>query len=111
MAVVPIQVQLRRQLGLVEHDNIRSLLPNEPVQVPLLLLRVEAPHIPHQDCQWDLGDAQVATMHLSMLNLLYMCLLALGDVLLPFILSGVCIPSLLSAVCRWSGRDAAPPRR
>ena len=56
MAVVPIKEQLRRQPGLVEHDDVRSLLSDEPVEVPLLLLRVEAPHIPHQDCQWDLGD-------------------------------------------------------
>ena len=77
----------------------------------MLLLRVEAPHIPHQDCQWDLGDTQVTTGHLSVLYLLYMRLLALGSILLPVILSKVCKPSLLSAVCRWSGRDAAPPRR
>ena len=31
VAVVPIQIQLRRQLGLVEHDYVRSLLADEPV--------------------------------------------------------------------------------
>ena len=31
VAVVPIQVQLRRQLGLVEHDYVRPLLADEPV--------------------------------------------------------------------------------
>ena len=56
VAVVPVQEQLRRQLGLIEHDYVRSLLANEPVQVPLLLLRVDTPHIPHQYCQWYLGD-------------------------------------------------------
>ena len=56
MAVEPIQVYLRGQLGLIEHDYVRSLLSDEPVQVPLLLLRVDTPHIPHQDGQWDLGD-------------------------------------------------------
>ena len=56
MAVVPVQEQLRRQLGLIEHDYIRSLLADEPVKVSLLLLRVDTPHIPHQYCQWYLGD-------------------------------------------------------
>ena len=64
VAVIPVQEQLRRQIGLIEHDYVRSLLADEPVQVPLLLLRVDTPHIPHQDCQWDLGDTQVATRHL-----------------------------------------------
>ena len=31
VAVVPVQEQLRRQLGLVEHDYVRSLFANEPV--------------------------------------------------------------------------------
>ena len=31
VAVVPVQEQLRRQLGLIEHDYIRSLLADEPV--------------------------------------------------------------------------------
>ena len=56
VAVVPVQEQLRRQLGLVEHDYVRPLLADEPVQVPLLLLRVNTSHIPHQYSQWDLGD-------------------------------------------------------
>ena len=31
VAVVPVQEQLRCQLGLVEHDYVRSLLADEPV--------------------------------------------------------------------------------
>ena len=111
MAMVPVQVQLRRQFGLIEHDYVRSLLADEPVQVPLLLLRVDTPHIPHQDCQWDLGDTHVATMYLSVLYLLYRCLLGLGGVLLPVILSGVCISPLLPVVCRGCVRGMSPPRR
>ena len=56
MTVVPIEEQLRRQPSLVEHDDVRSLLSDKPVQVSLLLIRVEASHIPHQGCQWDFGD-------------------------------------------------------
>ena len=42
MTEVSIQEQLGGQLGLVEHDDVRSLLTNEPVQVSLLLLRIDA---------------------------------------------------------------------
>ena len=31
VAVVSIQEQLRRQLGLIEHDYVRSLLSDEPM--------------------------------------------------------------------------------
>ena len=31
VAVVPVQEQLRCQLGLIEHDDFRSLLADEPV--------------------------------------------------------------------------------
>ena len=109
MAVVPTQEQLRRQLGLVEHDDVRSLFPDEPVQVPLLLLRVEAPHVPHQDFQWDLGDIQVATRHLPVLYFMYTCLLSHRGVLLPVILSGVCMVPLLSAVYRGCVGSMSPP--
>ena len=111
MAVVPIEEQLRRQPSLVEHDYVRSLLSDEPVQVSLLLLRVEAPHIPHQDCQWDLGDTQVTTRLLPVLYFLHMCLLPHRGVLLPVIMSGVCIPSLLSAECRWCVGSKSPSGR
>ena len=60
MAVIPVQVQLGGQLGLVEHDYIRPLLADEPVQIPLLLLRVEAPHDPHQDCQRGRGCVELS---------------------------------------------------
>ena len=48
MAGVPVQVQWRRQLGLVEHDDIRFPLADEPVKVALLLSRVDAAHIPKE---------------------------------------------------------------
>ena len=51
MAVIPVQVQLGGQLCLVEHDYIRALLADELVQVPPLLLRIDAPHVSHKDCQ------------------------------------------------------------
>ena len=44
VAGVPVQVQRRCQLGLVEHDDIRLLLADEPVKVTLLLSRVDAAH-------------------------------------------------------------------
>ena len=92
MAVVPIQVQLLRQVGLVEHDYVWSLLADEPVQVPLLLLRVDTPHIPHQDCQWNLGDTQLTTGNMSVLCLMHMCLLSRRGVQLSVIMSGVFVP-------------------
>ena len=36
----------RRQLGLVEHDDIRLPLADEPVKVALLLSRIDAAYIP-----------------------------------------------------------------
>ena len=56
VAIVPIQVQLGGELGLIEHDDIRSLLSDEPVKVPLLLLSIDASHIPYQGCQLDIGN-------------------------------------------------------
>jgi hypothetical protein len=79
------------------------------VQVPLLLLRVDTPHIPHQDCQWDLGDIKVATRYLPVLYFMYMCLLTQRGVLLPVILSGVCMLPLLSAVYRGCVGSMSPP--
>ena len=81
------------------------------VHVLLLLLRVDTPQIPHQDCQWDLGDIQITTRHLPVLYFMYMCLLTQGGVLMPVIMSGVCIPSLLSAVYRWCVGSMSPPGR
>ena len=60
MAVVAVQVQWRGQLGLVDHDKIWLLLIDQPAQVPLLPLRVDAPAIPHEYRQVHLGYAEVA---------------------------------------------------
>ena len=59
VAYVPVQVQRGGQLGLAEHHDIWSLLSDQPVKVLLLLGRVNATHIPHEDCQWDCLDVQV----------------------------------------------------
>ena len=48
MAGEPVQVQWRRQLGLVEHDDILLPRTDEPVKVTLLLSRVDAAHIPKE---------------------------------------------------------------
>ena len=79
------------------------------MQVPLLLLRVDTPQIPHQDCQWDLGHTQVTTGHLSVLYLMHMCLLTQGGVLLPVIISGVFVLPLLSAVYKGCVESMSPP--
>ena len=60
MAVVAVQVQCRGQLGLVEHDKIWLLFLDQPAQIPLLLVRVDAPDIPHEYRQVLLGHAEVA---------------------------------------------------
>ena len=60
MAIVAVQVQWRGQLGLVDHDKIRLLFVDQPAQVPLLPLRVDAPAIPHEHRQVHLGNAEVA---------------------------------------------------
>ena len=60
MAVVAVQVQWRGQLGLIQHDKIWLLLIDQPAQVPLLPLRVDAPAIPHEHRQVHLGYAEVA---------------------------------------------------
>ena len=48
VAVVAVLVQWRGQLGLVEQDKIWLLLVDQPVHVPLLLVRVESPDIPQE---------------------------------------------------------------
>ena len=59
MAYVPVQVQRGGQLSLAEHHDIWSLFTNQPVQVLLLLGRVDTTHIPHEDRYWDSLDVQV----------------------------------------------------
>ena len=98
MAIVPIKVQLRGQLGLVEHDYIESLLSNEPVQVPLFLLRIDASQIPHQCRQGDLGDIQVPTGCLSVLLGVALGVRSLWSTLLPVTELVVPIPLLLVLV-------------
>ena len=94
MTEVPIQVQLGGELGLIEHDYIRSFLTDEPVQVPLLILRVDASHIPHQGCQWDLGDIEAPINHLSVLFVVALGLRSLWSALLPVTELVVPIPYL-----------------
>ena len=60
VALVAVQVKWRGQLGLVKHDKIWLLFLDQPAQVPLLLLRVDAPDIPHEHRQVLLGHAEVA---------------------------------------------------
>ena len=100
MTVVPVQVQLGGQFGLVEHDNVRSLLTDEPVQVPLLLLRIDASHIPHQCRQGDLGDVQVSTGCLSKLLGVTLGVRSLWSTLLP--VTELVVPiSLLLVIVPW----------
>ena len=42
VVVVAVQGRWRGQLGLVEHDKIWLLFLDQPAQVPLLLVRVDA---------------------------------------------------------------------
>ena len=55
--VVAVQVQWGGQLGLVEHEKIWLLFLDQPAQVPLLLVRVDAPDIPHEYRQVLFGHA------------------------------------------------------
>ena len=48
VAHVSVKLEWGGQLRLVEHHYVRSLLPNKPVQVLLLLHRVDPSHIPHE---------------------------------------------------------------
>ena len=45
---IPVEVQGGGELRLVEHHYVRSLLANQPVQILLLLRRVDPSHIPHE---------------------------------------------------------------
>ena len=94
MTVVAVQVQLGGQLGLVEHDDVRSLLSDEPVQVPLFLLRIDASHIPHQCLQGDLGDVQVPVCRRFVLLGVALGLRYLWSILLPLTELVVPIPFL-----------------
>jgi hypothetical protein len=62
VAEVAVQVQWRGQLGLIQHDKVRLLLIDQPAKVPLLLLRIDAPAIPHEHRQVHLGYAEVAAV-------------------------------------------------
>ena len=81
VAVLAVQVQWGGQLGLVEHDKVWLLFLDQPAQVPLLLLRVDAPDIPHEYRQVHLGYVKVAPV-LAVAPVLVvdplLCLLLLG---------------------------------
>ena len=96
MAVVPTQEQGGGQLGLVEHDYVGSLLGDEPVQVLLLLGRVDAAYIPHQDCQGHPGDVEVLPARLLVPLVNPMCLQPLWVVPLLIMKSGFATPFLVA---------------
>ena len=45
---VSVEIQGGNEFRLVEHHDVRSLLVDQPVQVLLLLRRVDSSHIPHE---------------------------------------------------------------
>ena len=61
VGVVAAQVQQGGQLGLDEHHNVGLLAADQRVQVPLLLLRVDAPDVPHEhrEVHWGGGEVSV----------------------------------------------------
>ena len=60
MAEVPVQVEHGGQFGLIEHHDVRPLLADEPVEVPLLLLPVDAAHVPHEHRQGHPRDVEIS---------------------------------------------------
>ena len=85
MAMVAVQVQWRGQLGLVEHDKIWLQFLDQPAQVPLLLVLVDAPDNPHEYRQVHLGHAEVTPVLVAAPVLVFsplLCLLLLGLVCL-----------------------------
>ena len=110
VTVVASEEEGRGELGLVEHHYVWSLLGDESVQVLLLLERVDAAYIPHQDCQGHLGDVEVPSGWLLVPLVDPVCLWSLWVVPLSILESGSIDPCLVAwvslgylGVCSFTG--------
>ena len=64
MALLFVQAELGGQLGLVDHDDIWSLIAIEPAQETLFLLTIDASHLPYQDYKRYLCNVEVPSIQL-----------------------------------------------